>query len=63
LVATVKRQLGNPGTDGTVIFKWNLKKNGARTQTGFIRLTMKAGSCGYGNESAGSIQHGKLSPR
>jgi hypothetical protein len=24
---------------------------------------MKAGSCGYGNESAGSIQHGKLSPR
>lgn len=58
----LKRELGNPGADGRVILKWNLKKNSARTWSGFIRLKERAGSCSYGNEPAGSTQHGKLMP-
>jgi len=43
----LKRQLGNSGADGRVIFKWNLKKKGARAGTGFIWLSIRASSCSY----------------
>jgi hypothetical protein len=49
-----------PGTDGTIILKWILKKYGVRAGFCWLRSDPVADSCEHGNEPSGSINGGEF---
>jgi hypothetical protein len=52
----------NQGIDGRIIFKWILRKQGAKEWTGFIWLMIGTGGdcCKHGNEPSGITKYGEF---